>query len=80
MKNQIKVLEILKEQKKKGITVIINTHYPEHALSIAHKSLLLGKDLSHTFGLSKDVINSENLKKYFEVNNTIVSAKQKGHY
>ncbi len=77
MKNQIKVLEILKEQKKKGITVIINTHYPEHALSIAHKSLLLGKDLSHTFGLSKDVITSENLKKYFEVNNTIVSATQK---
>ena len=43
-RNQLIVLETLSQLSAEGITCIFNTHYPEHALGRANKSLILGKD------------------------------------
>lgn len=68
MKNQIivlKVLEKLKEEEE--LTTIVNTHFPNHALQIAEKSLLIGDDGSHQAGKTEDIITRENIRQYFGV-------------
>lgn len=71
MRNQLKVLEIMKKiAGERGVTVIINTHYPEHALRYSDKTLILGKD-SFVFDESKKAITKENIYKYFKVEASI---------
>ena len=71
MRNQLKVLEIMKKiSKERNVTVIINTHYPEHALRYTDKTLILGKK-SYVFDDSKKAITKENIYKYFKVNAAI---------
>ena len=62
---------IVQLAKKKNITCIFNTHYPEYALRISDKSMLIGKD-DYIIGKTSEVINEENLKKYFGINTKIV--------
>ena len=67
MKNQLKVLEIMKKiSKERNVTVIINTHYPEHALRYTDKTLILGRE-SFVFDDSRKAITKENIHKYFDV-------------
>ena len=74
-KNQTKILRtIVQLAKKKNITCIFNTHYPEYALRISDKSMLIGKD-DYIIGKTSEVINEENLKKYFGINTKIVEIK-----
>ena len=67
MKNQLKVLEIMKKiSKERKVTVIINTHYPEHALRYTDKTLILG-GASYVFDESHKAITKENIYQYFKV-------------
>mgnify|MGYP000845138079 FL=1 len=71
-KNQTKILRtIVQLAKKKNITCIFNTHYPEYALRISDKSMLIGKD-DYIIGKTSEIINEKNLKKYFEIDTKIV--------
>ena len=73
--NQTKILRIIVQlAKKKNITCIFNTHYPGYALRISNKSMLIGKD-DYIIGKTSEVINEENLKKYFGINTKIVEIK-----
>lgn len=66
-KNQFLMLQLIKKlAKESGISCIINTHYPDHALCISDKTLIMGKD-GYIFGDVKDIITEKNIKKYFEV-------------
>lgn len=68
MRNQLKVLEIMqKAAKNKQVTVIINTHYPEHALRYTQKTLILGRN-SYVFADSAQAITEKNISRYFKVN------------
>ncbi len=44
MKNQLIVLNTIERLAASNLAVVINTHYPEHALRCAHKTLLMGKE------------------------------------
>lgn len=73
-KNQLLVLGILeKVAREEGISCIINTHYPDHALRISDKTLMLGKSRGHIFGKVGEVISEENLRKFFGVDVRILS-------
>lgn len=66
--NQQIILHLLKQlAEKKGKTVIFNTHYPDHALRIANKTLLLQKDGTALFGNTSEILNEDNLKKTFGI-------------
>lgn len=68
-KNQALILEIISTfVDKNGLSCIINTHSPEHALSISDYTLLLGSEGRYIFGETQDVLNEENILKYFDVN------------
>ena len=65
-KNQLIILEtIQKLSKNRGISAIVNTHYPEHALKISDKALLLNQDGTNIFGDAAEVINVENMRHSF---------------
>ncbi len=51
----------------KRLSCIINTHNPEHALRISDLSLLIGYDGCYEFGKTSDVLNEENIHRFFGV-------------
>ena len=70
-KNQLKIINLLKDlAKKRGITIVFNTHYPNYALKIADKVLILRENGDYFYG-SRDIINEENIKKAFGVETLI---------
>lgn len=67
-KNQLIVLETISRlAKEKNISAIVNTHYPEHALKIADKALVLQKSGKTVFGKAADVITAETMIEAFDV-------------
>ena len=66
-KNQMIILDLLKKLSERGVIIVMNTHYPEHALKISNKCLLLNYDQTYKFGNTREVLNRKNLKKSFSV-------------
>ena len=56
---------------------MINTHYPEHALRCAGKTLLMGKN-GYLFGKTKEVITVPNIQEYFEIESQILDCERNG--
>ena len=78
MKNQLKVLEIMKRiARERQVTVIINTHYPEHALRYTDKTLILGRD-SYVFDDSQKAITREHIYEYFKVTAGVYDVEVEG--
>lgn len=67
-KNQMIVLEVLRSLcGEGGISAVINTHYPEHAMDISRKALLVMPDGSGRYGDTREIITEENLREAFDV-------------
>ena len=72
-KNQLIVLETIQRlSKEEGISAIVNTHYPAHALKIADKALLLSYNGDCQFGTVEEIVNEANMEKAFHVEVKIV--------
>lgn len=72
-KNQFMMLHLIKKLvKDRGISCIMNTHYPEHALRLSDTTLLLGKN-SYLFGKTPEVITENRVKEYFDIEAKILS-------
>lgn len=70
-RNQLLVLQTIKELAGRGIASIMNTHYPEHALKIADKAIVLNDDLSSLSGKGAEVLTEDNLSTAFRVDTRI---------
>lgn len=78
-KNQLIILETIRSlSKKRGISAVVNTHYPEHALKISDKALILNRDGTNIFGNAADIINEENMMRSFSVQVFIDTFKHMG--
>lgn len=78
MRNQLKVLDIMEAAALgRGVTVIINTHYPEHALRYANKTLILGKD-TYIFGKTKETVTAQTIEDFFGVEAKIYNVRSNG--
>lgn len=72
-KNQLIVLETIKElKKKKKLTVIMTLHNPNEAYKYSDKILLIKKGEVASYGKPIDVINCENLKRVYSIDVEIV--------
>lgn len=77
--NQQIVLQLLKKlAKQNNLTVIFNTHYPDHALDIADKTLLLLQDKTAITGNTMDILTEENCKKTFGIDIHLLKCKIQG--
>lgn len=71
-KNQLIILEtIWKLARERGISAIVNTHYPAHALKLSDKALLLNREGPNWYGPTAQVISEENMRCSFGVNVSI---------
>jgi iron complex transport system ATP-binding protein len=72
MKNQLKILDIIQSLKGElNLTIILNTHFPTHAMRVADKVLLLGND-RYLFDDTHAAITEKNIMEYFGVFSEIV--------
>lgn len=66
-KNQQNILRILKRlASESSISILFNTHYPEHALRLADQTLLIHRGQT-TVGRSDALLNDENLSRLFSI-------------
>ncbi|MCL6447066.1 MAG: ABC transporter ATP-binding protein [Armatimonadetes bacterium] len=78
-KNQMLVLGLLEKlAKERGISCLINTHYPEHALWLSDQTLMLGKGKRHLVGRTKEVVTEDNLRSFFGIKARILSFNGEG--
>ena len=78
-RNQILVLDLLQRLRcEQGLTVIINTHYPDHALRISDQSLLLFGNGTHLFGRTHTMLTEDHMKAAFGIDIAIRSEMIEG--
>lgn len=77
MKNQLIVLNTIERLAASNLAIVINTHYPEHALRCAHKTLLMGKE-GYLFGDTRDVITEKHIRDYFEIDSQMMHMEKNG--
>ena len=72
--NQKMILDTLKCLSKQGVSIVLNTHFPAHALFLSHKVLLLSKlhndgkvDSNAVFGTSTDLLDKSHLSNLYGV-------------
>ncbi len=67
-RNQLIVLETISRLRaERGLSFIVNTHYPEHAISISDRTLMLTGGGASISGPTAEVITEENLRRAFSV-------------
>ena len=72
MKNQLTVLDLIRcFSGEKGLTIVLNTHFPAHALRVADKALLLGKN-RYLYDDTEKAITEENIAGFFGVHARLV--------
>mgnify|MGYP005832324819 CR=1 FL=1 len=77
-KNQIIVLEKIKELKEnKNLTIIMTMHDPNDAYKYSDKILLLNKGKIISYGIPDEVINYENLKMVYSIEVEIIKYNDK---
>ncbi len=73
-KNQLMVLDTISTlSKEEGISSIVNTHYPDHAIHLSNKSLLLNNNGKSVYGYTNKVLTESNLKDIFKVDVKIIN-------
>ena len=72
--NQLHVLGLIQEISQ-TTACILNTHYPDHALRFANKSLLLKDNGASIVGATADVVSKTNLIETFKIDVHIGEAK-----
>jgi iron complex transport system ATP-binding protein len=70
-RNQLIVLETMTDLTRQGMTVIFNTHYPDHALRRSNKALLLHKGGQALFGETHSIVTAEHIREAFRVRTVI---------
>ncbi len=75
LKNQKKLLDVMKVLAAKGKTILLSSHSPEHAFVSSDKVLLLCRDRAPLFGTANEVITPENIYEAFHVKIDILEKK-----
>jgi len=65
--NQIKLLEIIEQLSKLGLSVIMSSHYPDHAFLAATKVAIMKDKTFIGFGTPDEVLTEENLKEAYDI-------------
>lgn len=73
-KNQALVLKMINKLAKQGITIILSTHFPNHALLYSCKVAMMNKGGFIAFGPADKTLTEETLEKTYGINVRIYSA------
>ncbi|MBQ2653725.1 MAG: ABC transporter ATP-binding protein [Methanobrevibacter sp.] len=65
--NQIKLLEIIDNLAKSGLSIIMSSHFPDHAFLSSNKVAIMKNKKFIDFGSPDDVVTEDNLKKAYSI-------------
>ena len=65
--NQIKLLEIIDKLAEAGLSVIMSSHFPDHAFLSSTKVAIMKNKKFIDFGAPGDVVTEDNLKEAYSI-------------
>jgi iron complex transport system ATP-binding protein len=69
--NQIRVLEIIDRLATEGLSVIMSSHFPDHAFLTSNNVAIMQHGSFMAYGLAEEVVTEENLKETYGVDVSI---------
>ena len=69
--NQHRFLILVRRLAEKGIGVLMTTHFPDHALALNGRTVLLRDGHIHATGLAKEVITADNMRVLYNIDITV---------
>ena len=70
--NQIRLLEMIKELSQQGYTFLKTTHYPDHALLVSSRVVVMDEGKIIANGASNEVITNDMMKHIYNINAQII--------
>lgn len=68
IQKQIIILQTIKQlARERGISCIINTHYPNHAFYLADRVLMTAKDKGVVYGTVRETMTEERMQSFFGI-------------
>jgi iron complex transport system ATP-binding protein len=74
MGNQMKILQVIKDLAQQDMTILMASHFPDHAFLVANVVAILNNGRISKIGPPDSVITEENMKATYGVDVQIVSA------
>jgi iron complex transport system ATP-binding protein len=78
MGNQMKILRVIKHLAEEGMTIIMASHFPDHAFLVANRVAILKRGQIDQIGAPEDVITEESLKSTYGIQVRIISLGDEG--
>lgn len=75
--NQIKLLEIIDNLANTGLSIIMSSHFPDHAFLSSTKVAIMKDKKFIDFGSPDDVVTEENLKKAYSIDVKLIELDNK---
>lgn len=75
--NQIKLLEIIDNLAKSGLSIIMSSHFPDHAFLSSTKVAIMKNKRFIDFGSPNNVVTEENLKKAYSIDVKLIELDDK---
>ena len=65
--NQIRILEIIEQLSNQGLSIIMSSHYPDHAFLSSNKVAILKQGSFIDFGTPDAVVTEKNLNRAYNI-------------
>jgi ABC-type cobalamin/Fe3+-siderophores transport system ATPase subunit len=76
--NQLRILRHIKRLAESGLTVVMSSHFPEHAFYCGSKVAVMQKGRIIHVGRPEEVITGQNLKEIYGVEVEVAEIERKG--
>jgi len=73
--NQIKMLQVIKSLAEKGYSILMTSHFPDHAFLACNKTALMRDGVIMAQGMPDKVVTTENLSKLYATPVCVTKAK-----
>jgi iron complex transport system ATP-binding protein len=74
--NQLKILSLVDDLAKRGFSIIMTSHFPDHAFLIPTKVALMKNQSFVAMGPANDILTEENMKQTFDIDVKILFIEQ----
>ena len=75
--NQIKLLEIIDNLSKVGLSIIMSSHFPDHAFLSSNKVAIMKNKMFIDFGSPNDVVTEDNLREAYSIDVKLIELDNK---
>jgi iron complex transport system ATP-binding protein len=76
--NQMKILKVIKDLASSGMTIMMASHFPDHAFLVSNVVAILNKGQISAIGNPDEVITEKNLKGAYGVDVRVVRLEEEG--